>query len=80
MTLPDGRSTIRLIAGVVSLVASLVVVAAGMLRMVKGLESSGYGSSPVTNALILLSAGGGLLALGISLLIWEVSIRYEIRQ
>ncbi len=47
--------------------------------MVRALESSGYGSAGVTRALAVLAAGGGLLGLGIALLIWELSVRYNVR-
>jgi hypothetical protein len=73
------RSVVRAIAGAVCLVASLVVLPAGFIMMVRALEASGYGSPAVTPALAVLSGGGGLLGLGIALLIWELSVRYDVR-
>ena len=47
--------------------------------MVRALDRGGYGTERVTYALATLGLGGGLLGLGIALLIWEVSVRYNIR-
>ena len=49
------------------------------VMMVRALEASGYGSPAVTRSLIWMSAGGALLGFGIALLIWELSVRYDIR-
>jgi hypothetical protein len=57
----------------------LVALPAGFVMMVRVLETAGYGSSGVTGALAVLGAGGGLLGMGIALLIWELSIRYDVR-
>jgi hypothetical protein len=72
-------STIRTIAGGVSLASSLVVLPAGFIQMVQALENGGYGTGGVTFALGWLAAGGGLLGMGIALIIWEVSVRHGIR-
>jgi hypothetical protein len=64
---------------VVCLFGSLVVLPAGFIMMVRALESGGYGSQAVTRALAVLGAGGGLLGVGIALLIWELSVRYNVR-
>jgi hypothetical protein len=72
-------STIRTIAGGVCLVASLVVLPAGFIQMVRALEMGGYATGGVTFALWWLGAGGGLLGMGIALLIWEMSVRHGIR-
>jgi hypothetical protein len=47
--------------------------------MVGALERGGYGTATVDRALAVLAAGGAFLAIGISLLIWELSIRHNIR-
>ena len=73
------RSLLRGIAGGVCLLGSFVVMPAGFVMMVQALERTGYGSSGVTHALAVLAAGGGLLGLGIALLIWELSVRYNVR-
>jgi hypothetical protein len=74
------RSFVRALTGWVAIVASLVLMALGFARMILGLRAAGYGSTEVAVALALMGAAGGLLALGISLLIWEASIRYGIRR
>jgi hypothetical protein len=72
-------SPIRTIAGGVSLMAAFVVIPAGFIQMVRSLEAGAYASGGVSPAFWWLGAGGGLLGLGISLLIWEMSVRYDIR-
>lgn len=72
-------SPIRYVSGIVLLVTALVTLLSGGFMMVGALERGGYGTSTVDRALTLLAAGGGFLAIGISLLIWEVSIRHNIR-
>jgi hypothetical protein len=62
----------------VSIGVGLVMVALGFARMIAGLQTSGYGSTGVIVSLAVLGAGGGLVALGIALLIWEISVRYGI--
>lgn len=76
---PQKESTLRWLTGIVSLVTSLVVLAGSFVQMVRALEATGYGSTGVTTALIWMSVGGGLLGLGMALMIWELSIRYNIR-
>jgi hypothetical protein len=71
-------SPVRYVSGVVLLVAALVTLLGGGLMMVSALERGGYGTSSVDRALTMLAAGGGFLAIGISLLIWEISIRHNI--
>ncbi|HYE87619.1 MAG TPA: hypothetical protein VEA16_14755 [Vicinamibacterales bacterium] len=76
---PQRGSPARYVAALVCLGASLVTLAGGFLFMVRALEQGGYGTSSNTLALVWLAAGGGLLALGIALLIWELSVRHNIR-
>lgn len=78
--LPGPKSLPRTLAGVIALIASMLVIAAGFIRLVTALQAGGYGTSAVTWALVVLGLGGGLLALGIALLIWELSVRYGIRR
>ena len=47
--------------------------------MIRALERGGYGTSSNTLAFVTLAFGGALLGLGIALLIWELSIRHNIR-
>lgn len=76
---PKKGSTLRALAGIVCLAVSLVIIAASFVLMVRGLELGGYGSPGVTNALIWMAGGGAVLGAGMSLLIWEFSVRYDIR-
>jgi hypothetical protein len=72
-------SPIRSIVGLVSLAGALVALPAGGLQMVRVLERGGYGTSHIDYAVALLGLGGGLLGLGIALLIWEISVRNNLR-
>jgi hypothetical protein len=65
--------------GLICLLASLIVLPAGFLQMVNALERGGYGTSSNTLAFVTLGAGGALLGVGIALLIWELSVRHNIR-
>ena len=76
---PQHGSPIRYIVGIVSLFASLITLAGGFLQMVLALERGGYGTSSVDAAIYWLGAGGGLLGLGIVLVIWELSVRHNVR-
>ncbi|HQZ39528.1 MAG TPA: hypothetical protein PLH72_10860 [Vicinamibacterales bacterium] len=69
-----------MLTAVVSLGASLVVFAAGFVRLVTGLQAGGSGTRTELVAYGLLGLGGGLLALGVALLIWEMSGRHNIRR
>ena len=72
-------SPIRYVSAITLLVVALVTLLSGGFMMVGALERGGYGTSSITRALMVLGAGGGFLAIGISLLIWELSIRHNIR-
>ena len=76
---PQRGSQVRYIAALMSLIASMVTILTGFVFMVRSLESGGYGTSSNTLALVWMGAGGGLLGLGIVLLIWELSVRHNVR-
>lgn len=76
---PQRGSPIRYIIAMVSLLGALVTLPAGGLQMVRTLERGGYGTSGIDVALIWLGVGGGLLGVGVSLLIWELSVRHNVR-
>ncbi len=76
---PQDGSPIRYVAAMVSLLGAMVALPAGAIQMVRSLERGGYGTTSIDFALIWLGAGGGLLGIGISLLIWELSVRHNIR-
>jgi hypothetical protein len=82
MTKPSGPqrgSPTRYIAGMVCLMGAMVTLPAGFIQMIRALEQGGYGTSSNTLAFATLGVGGGFLGLGIALLIWEISTRYNIR-
>ena len=76
---PRRGSTVRYVLGLTCLVLAFVMLPGGCIQMVRTLDRGGYGTSGVDYALWSLAAGGGFLALGIALLIWEVSVRHNIR-
>jgi len=76
---PQRGSPARYVISVVCLIAAMVALAGGFLQMVRSLERGGYGTSAINVALGWLGLGGGLLAFGIALMIWELSIRHNVR-
>lgn len=78
MTAKPG-SPIRYVTAMVSLFGAMVALPAGAIQMVQTLERGGYGTASINVALIWLGLGGGLLGVGVSLLIWELSVRHNIR-
>jgi uncharacterized membrane protein len=76
---PQRGSPVRYVAGMVSLIGAMVTIPAGFVQMIRALERGGYGTSSNTLALAWLGLGGGLLGLGIALLIWELSVRHNVR-
>ena len=76
---PQRGSPARYIAGLVCLIAAMVTIPAGFVLMVRALERGGYGTSANTIAMTWIALGGGLLGVGVALVIWELSIRHNIR-
>ena len=76
---PQRGSPTRYIVAMVCLITAMVTLPAGFVQMILTLQRGGYGTSSNTLAFATLAIGGGLLGLGIALLIWEISIRYNIR-
>jgi len=76
---PQRGSPIRYVSAIVCLVAALVTLPAGFLQMVRALDRGGYGTSSVTYALVWLGVGGAFLGFGIALMIWEFSVRHNIK-
>ena len=76
---PQRGSPARYIGGMVCLMGAMVTLPAGFIQMIAALERGGYGTSSNRLAFVTLGAGGGLLALGMALLIWELSVRHNIR-
>ena len=76
---PQRGSPARYIGGMVCLMAAMVTLPAGYIQMIRALEHGGYGTSSNTMAFATLGLGGGFLGLGMALLIWELSVRHNIR-
>ena len=76
---PQRGSPARYVAGFVCLIGAGVTTAAGFVQMIRALENGGYGTTSNTIAFAWLGLGGGLLGLGMVLLIWELSVRHNIR-
>jgi hypothetical protein len=72
-------SPIRYVSALMCLAAALVTLPAGFIQMVRSLERGAYGTSSITVALAWLGVGGAFLGFGVALLIWELSIRHNIR-
>ena len=58
----------------------MIVIPAGFVLLVTDMQAGNSSRVPLVNALGVLSIGGGLMALGISMLIWEMSVRYGVRR
>lgn len=76
---PQRGSPVRYVAAMTCLMIALVLMPAGFVLMVRGLEHGGYGTSAMNPSLISLGAGGGFLGFGVALLIWEISVRHNIK-
>jgi hypothetical protein len=71
-------STLRLLAGSVLLLAAFALMAIGFSTLIKVLDSGGYGTVPMVQALGVLGAAGAAFAGGIATLIWDIAKRYEL--
>jgi hypothetical protein len=76
---PQRGSPIRYVTAMVSLMVAMVTLPAGFIQMVRALERGGYGTSSVTLALVSLGVGGAFLGFGVALMIWELSVRHNIK-
>ena len=76
---PQRGSPARYVAGMVCLIGAMVTIPAGFVQMIRALEGGGYGTTSNTIALLWIALGGGLLGLGIALMIWELSVRHNVR-
>ena len=71
-------STIRLLIGIVLIVAALVNArSSASCRSIRLLEAGGYGTPAMRGAFVVLGGAGALLAAGIATVIWDISKRYE---
>jgi hypothetical protein len=76
----DSKSFLRALVGVVALVSSVIVLPAGFVLLISGMQQGDDDTRSMVNALGVLSIGGGLMALGVAMLIWEASVRYGVRK
>ena len=76
----EPKSFLRALIGVVSLVLSMIVIPAGFVLLVTDMQAGESSRRALVRALAVRSAGGGLMALGIAMLIWEMSVRYGVRR
>lgn len=70
-------SPLRLLTGIVLIIAALSTMLIGFVRLIRVLESGGYGTSAMRGALVILGVAGALFAAGIATVIWEIAKRYE---
>ena len=73
-----GRSTIRTVLAATSLVSSLIVIVMGFALLVITIQRGTPTADGMRLALGVLGLGGGLLATGICLMIWEAAERYHL--
>lgn len=76
---PQRGSPTRYVLALLCLLLALVVLPAGFVQMVRALDRGGYGTSSVNYSFYSLGVGGAFLGLGICLLIWELSVRHNVR-
>jgi hypothetical protein len=72
-------SPARYVVGMVCLIGAMVTFPAGFVQMIGALERGGYGTTSNTIAFAWFGLGGAFLGTGIALLIWELSVRHNIR-
>jgi hypothetical protein len=77
---PESKSFLRALVGVLALASSVIVLPAGFVLLISGLQDGNDDTRSMVNALGVLSIGGGLMALGVAMLIWEMSVRYGVRK
>lgn len=68
---------VRLALGIVLTGGAVTASLLGFSDLTNALEATAYGSPAIRHALIVLGAAGAALGAGISLLIWEVSVRLD---
>ena len=73
------RSVRLLATGILLTMGGIGGAALGLTGLFAALESSGYGSVEIRNALIFVGLSGAALGTGVTLVIWEISQRLEHR-
>ena len=75
---PGRRNTIRTVIAATSLVSSLIVILLGFALLVGTIQRGTPSVEGMRLSLAVLGLGGGLLATGIALMIWETAERYNL--
>ncbi|MGE3277174.1 MAG: hypothetical protein AB7O67_18830 [Vicinamibacterales bacterium] len=73
-------SYVLLALGIVLAGGGIIGAALGLKDLMDSLNTAGYGSVEVRNALIFMGAAGAALGTGISLLIWDTANRLGARR
>jgi dipeptide/tripeptide permease len=76
--IPGTRSTIRTVIAATSLVSALIVIVIGFALLVTTIQRGTPTPEGMWLSLGVLGLGGGLLATGIALMIWETAERYNL--
>ena len=74
---PTGGSGWRLLTGALLFIVAMVVAVYGFLSLVRVLDSGGYGTEPMRNALSTLGVAGACFAGGVATIFWYISKRFE---
>ncbi|MBM3781030.1 MAG: hypothetical protein FJW29_05045 [Acidobacteria bacterium] len=75
---PGTRNTIRTVIAATSLVSALIVIVIGFALLVSTIQRGTPTPDGMRLSLGVLGLGGGLLAAGIALMIWETAERYNL--
>lgn len=76
--IPGKRSTIRTVVAATSLVSALIVIVIGFALLITTIQRGTPTPDGMRLSLWVLGLGGGLLATGIALMIWETAERYNL--
>ena len=75
---PGRRNTVRTVIAATSLVSALVVIVLGFALLIGTIQQGTPTPDGMRLSLGVLGLGGGLLATGIALMIWETAERYNL--
>ena len=76
--IPGKRSTIRTVVAATFLVSALIVIVIGFALLITTIQRGTPTPDGMRLSLGVLGLGGGLLATGIALMIWETAERYNL--
>jgi len=75
---PGRRNTVRTVIAATSLVSALIVIVLGFALLIGTIQQGTPTADGMRLSLGVLGLGGGLLATGIALMIWETAERYNL--